>query len=181
MVDFWSENDIILQPVFAIIPCSVTLKVLLAAENNRAESHSWAPTRLPAFGKTPHLTLRARKRLRGQNVTNMHGDWVVNCQQSHATCLCRLITNCCHTFWLPCDRIFTSRISFEKRILWRLFCWRHLPSCRPWHAVYSHVLHHLRIWTRCAGFQIISQRISFSRSLVPTAMHPSGSHFKRFD
>jgi len=31
MVDFCGENDIILQPVVAAIPCSVALKVLLAA------------------------------------------------------------------------------------------------------------------------------------------------------
>jgi len=52
-VDFCSENDIILQPVVATIPCSVALKVLLAAQSNTAESRSCAPMRLPVFGQTP--------------------------------------------------------------------------------------------------------------------------------
>jgi len=71
MVDFCSENDIILQPVVATIPCSVALKVLLAAQSNTAESRSCAPTRLPVFVQTSQSTLRARKILCGQNVTNM--------------------------------------------------------------------------------------------------------------
>jgi len=52
------------------------LKVLLAAQNNAAESHWCAPTRLPVFGQTPQSTLRARKTLCGQNVTSMvtHGE-----------------------------------------------------------------------------------------------------------
>ena len=80
MVDFCIENDIILQPVVAI-PCSVALKVLLAAQSNTAESRSWAPTRIPVFGQTPQSTLRARKILCGQNVTNM-----VICQLKTIAC-----------------------------------------------------------------------------------------------
>ena len=42
--------------------------------------------------------------------------WIVKCQQSHATCLCRLIQSCCHVFWLSCDKILTSRTSFANRV-----------------------------------------------------------------
>jgi len=87
MVDFCSENDIILQPVVATIPCSVALKVLLAAQSNTAESRSCAPTRLPVFGQTPQSILRAKKRLCGQNVTNT----VIFQLPTNATCHCRLI------------------------------------------------------------------------------------------
>ena len=60
-VDFCSENDIILQPVVATIPCSVALKVLLAAHSNTAALHLCAPTRLPVFCQTPQSTLRQEK------------------------------------------------------------------------------------------------------------------------
>jgi len=43
------------------------LKVLLATQSNTAESRMCAPTRLPVFGQTPQLTLRARKILCEQN------------------------------------------------------------------------------------------------------------------
>jgi len=81
MADFFSENDIILQPVVATIPCSVVLKVLLAAQSNTAQSRSCAPTRPPVFGQTPQSTLRARKILCGQNVMNM-----VICQMPTIAC-----------------------------------------------------------------------------------------------
>ena len=48
---------------------------------------------------------------------NEHGELSVgNRQQTHATCLCRLIKNCSHTFWLSCDRIFALRTSFGQLI-----------------------------------------------------------------
>jgi len=68
MVDFCSENDIILQPVVTTILCSVAPKVLLAAQSM---TRSHAPTHLPVLGQTPQLILHARKILCGQNVTNM--------------------------------------------------------------------------------------------------------------
>jgi len=79
--------------VVATIPCSVALKVLLAAQSNSAETSSCAPTRLPVFGQTSQSILRARKILCGQNMTNM-----VICQLPTIACNLSLQA---HTKLLP--------------------------------------------------------------------------------
>ena len=178
MVDFWSKSDIILQPVVAYnhhdTMCRVEGAIGCSKQHSRV---ALVCTNAPAcFWPDATDDFTWKKKSVGKMWRTW---WVVNCQQSHATCLCRLIQNCWHTFWVSCDKIFTSRISFgQERILRRSFCWSYLPSCRPRHAVYSHVLNHLRIWTPCPGFQITPQRISFSKSLVPTTVH--SSHFTMF-
>ena len=182
-------------------------EICLSAAKILAISHASTKTQLSEISMTPFMHLlwpSANKRTLLIHRQTLISEWIgqmpavwlyvqekysvgktwrtwrfVNCQQSHATGFCRLKQNCCHPFWLSCDRIFTSRTSFgQERILRRSFCWRHLPLCRSRHAVYSHVLYHLRIWTPCPGFEIILRWISLSRSIVPTTLHPS--HFKRF-
>jgi len=81
------------------------------SKQNRQEKHSTAIT---VFGQTPQSTFRARKILYWQNVTNM-----VSCQLPTIECnlpfqVSGSYKTVTYTFWLSCDRIFTSRTSFDQ-------------------------------------------------------------------